>query len=158
MCASKINGNMRANTLAEQRLYILWHTASSSYGYRKRSEFAPFSQNRTECFVKPVKISIFNIKHEQRRIWGRTATKSLYCKFYGWMKRQMYQIFGKQTYNILVVCMLLHIRMKLSKMFYLIWYVELQVYRYTYLMSLLQFNPYQNFTVKSRQQCKEIII
>ena len=66
MCASKINGNMRANTLAEQRLYILWHTASSSYGYRKRSEFAPFSQNRTECFVKPVKISIFNIKHERR--------------------------------------------------------------------------------------------
>ena len=127
MCASKINGNMRANTLAEQRLYILWHTASSSYGYRKRSEFAPFSQNRTECFVKPVKISIFNIKHKQRRIWGRTATKSLYCKFYGWMKRQMYQIFGKQTLNVLVVCMLLHIGIKLSQMFYLIWYAELQI-------------------------------
>ena len=156
MCASKINGNMRANTLAEQRLYILWHTASSRNIW-KRSEFAPFSQNRTECFVKPVKISIFNIKHEQRRIWGRTATKSLYCKFYGWMKRQMYQIFGKQTLNVLVVCMLLHI--KLSQMFYLIWYAELQIKsKYSYLVRLLWFIPYQNSTVISRQQCKEIII
>ena len=43
----RINGNMRANTLAEQRLHILWHTASTP------TKLTPFSQNKTTtCFAK----------------------------------------------------------------------------------------------------------
>ena len=86
----RINGNMRANTLAEQRLHILWHTASTP------TKLTPFSQNKTTtCFAKSFTILIFNIKHSTYNATGMCI--SLHNKFYGWMKRQMYQTLWKQT-------------------------------------------------------------
>ena len=94
----RINGNMRANTLAEQKLYILWHSAS----FRTQSSHLLAEIGGTPRFAIFTLILIFNIKH----IPYLPTRISLHNKFYGWMRWQMDQTLWKQTQHF-PLCMIL---------------------------------------------------